>query len=600
MSVPRGVAFASFACVAAIAVAACGGSCGRAGDSHGEPAGQCAERQAAASQPSPISVAVLGSATKLRPRDTLEGPPQAVLVAARNEFESFQLAIAAKNGWLHDVDVKLNGPLVGPDGAIIPEGKLTVYRVGYYDVKTPSDLEGAVGPWPDALIPTVDPIAREKRSAFPIDVPAGENRLVWIDVQVPDDATPGVYQGAVTVTAAAGACANVPVKLTVLEFTLPSTTTLKSAFGLRDVTCDGLGLKGCSDPEVRARSRALFILAALDNRMTIAYAHLSPIYAGRNEGLAEFRTHFLPFLRGTAPTRLPGAKLSNFQVNQHRDRDIAGWKEEVQVDGFADRAFVWSCDEPHFFPVYGDPEGNWKLCREKLEEDNATWPEAPKMVTTHLQSSEHNETTKLFDILTLNVELVDGRPGTPWFEGDQRPLYDQFLGDSSRNKELWLYTACGSHGCTRNDDPYSNGWAGYDIDAPASETRAMAWLAFRYRATGTLYFETVINLSRAWDDQYNFTGNGDGNLFYPGTPDRIGGHTPIPVESMRMKFVRDGYEDYEYLKFLDDHGRGADAQRIAKALFPAPYATARTDAEVQAARRELATLVAEVTGGPRP
>ena len=51
-------------------------------------------------------------------------------------------------------------------------------------------------------------------------------------------------------------------------------------------------------------------------------------------------------------------------------------------------------------------------------------------------------------------------------------------------KELWLYTACGSHGCSRNDDPYSLGWAGYDIDAPASQTRAMAWLAYGYGSCG--------------------------------------------------------------------------------------------------------------------
>jgi hypothetical protein len=67
-----------------------------------------------------------------------------------------------------------------------------------------------------------------------------------------------------------------------------------------------------------------------------------------------------------------------------------------------------------------------------------------------------------------------------------------------------------------------------------------------------------------------------------------------------MKLVRDGYEDYEYLAFLADHGRRDEAHRIARALFPAPFDTTRTDAQIQAARRELAALVVEVTGGPRP
>jgi len=44
-------------------------------------------------------------------------------------------------------------------------------------------------------------------------------------------------------------------------------------------------------------------------------------------------------------------------------------------------------------------------------------------------------------------------------------------------------------------------------------------------------------LTTAWTDQYRFGGNGDGTLFYPGTPDRVGGTDPIPIESMRMKIL---------------------------------------------------------------
>ena len=128
----------------------------------------------------------------------------------------------------------------------------------------------------------------------------------------------------------------------------------------------------------------------------------------------------------------------------------------------------------------------------------------------------------------------------------------------------------------------------------------MAWLAFLSGATGTLYYDTILQLATAWDDQYRYTGNGEGTLFYPGTPERIGGTRPIPIESLRMKLVRDGYEDYEYLKALEDAGQGDAARRLARALFPAAYQASRTDAEVQAARLELARLVAAVTGGPQP
>ncbi len=45
-------------------------------------------------------------------------------------------------------------------------------------------------------------------------------------------------------------------------------------------------------------------------------------------------------------------------------------------------------------------------------------------------------------------------------------------------------------------------------------------------------------------------GNGDGTLFYPGMPARIGGKSDIPVESIRLKLIREGLEDYEYFLLL--------------------------------------------------
>ena len=42
-------------------------------------------------------------------------------------------------------------------------------------------------------------------------------------------------------------------------------------------------------------------------------------------------------------------------------------------------------------------------------------------------------------------------------------------------------------------------------------------------------------------------GNGDGNLFYDGDKSTIGGSTNIPIESLRMKHIRDGIEDHELM-----------------------------------------------------
>jgi hypothetical protein len=131
-------------------------------------------------------------------------------------------------------------------------------------------------------------------------------------------------------------------------------------------------------------------------------------------------------------------------------------------------------------------------------------------------------------------------------------------------------------------------WPGYGIDESASGARAMGWLAFLYGAKGQLYFKATHCLRTAESAQYAHGGNGDGTLFYPGDPATIGGEEWIPLESMRLKMIRDGLEDYEYLKLLADRQQTSAAMRIAKGLFPAMYASSRSDAEVQAGRRDLA------------
>lgn len=62
------------------------------------------------------SIAVVGSAAKARPDGAIAGAAGAVLVAARNEFESFQIVVnAGEEKALRDVTVSLEERLVGPD-----------------------------------------------------------------------------------------------------------------------------------------------------------------------------------------------------------------------------------------------------------------------------------------------------------------------------------------------------------------------------------------------------------------------------------------------------------------------------------------------------
>jgi hypothetical protein len=114
------------------------------------------------------------------------------LCAARNEYESFQVVL---DGPMAGVVAPSASALTGPAGTL-PSTSMRFSRVGYLNITTTSNDEGMTGLVPDALIPDVDLYYGETRNAFPIDVPAGENRLIWVDLFVPEATPAGDYQGA--------------------------------------------------------------------------------------------------------------------------------------------------------------------------------------------------------------------------------------------------------------------------------------------------------------------------------------------------------------------------------------------------------------------
>jgi uncharacterized protein (TIGR03382 family) len=230
-------------------------------------------------------------------------------------------------------------------------------------------------------------------------------------------------------------------------------------------------------------------------------------------------------------------------------------------------------------------------------------PEFRTLVTTTVWDAEAHGVLDGIDILVPVVNWIDDRPGTA-DAGDQRPRYDGFLA-SAPDKELWLYQSCMSHGCggtvdignPSEADRSHTGWPSYMIDASAVRNRAMEWLSFLYDATGELYWETAFAYTKdAWRSQFDFSGNGDGTLFYPGTPARIGGQTHIPVASIRLKMIREGMEDYEYLRLLAAAGGEAQAREIARALFPHPYESDAAPEAVMSAREDLAVRILAATG----
>jgi hypothetical protein len=141
----------------------------------------------------------------------------------------------------------------------------------------------------------------------------------------------------------------------------------------------------------------------------------------------------------------------------------------------------------------------------------------------------------------------------------------------------------------------------YLIDKPISDSRIIPWFAYRTNVDGILYFNVSrwlapVKNAKTFRDPYAdplsgknpWIANGDGSMTYPGFyPGYVPGtqyssaglgHQPaigltVPgatlTSSLRMESLRDGLEDYEYLKLLEaKEGRTAAMNFVARCINP--------------------------------
>jgi hypothetical protein len=536
---------------------------------------------------SAASVWVAGATEKIRPDAQPRATAEATLSAARNEFEAFQVVVSGRA----TVTAVEAAPLVSPGGSI---DDVKVYRVDLIDLHSPSSADGGTGRWPDALVPDVDDVVGEKRNAFPFEVWDGETRSIWVEYRVPPGAKSGVYRGGVRVKTYDGEHV-VPVTLSVYDFELPSTSSLKSHFGLGYGYLEAAhGVWGDEGSALRAR----FAQLGLDHRISVS----GIADDGRQGDMGHLDYWYGKLLDGTAPTRLPGARLTTMKYvgNMNDVAEQRKWAQHARARGWFDALFQYTCDEPPLTCAWGDIEGRTSAAK-------AADPEFRTLLTTQIWEAENHGVADDIDIMVPVVNFMDDKPGSA-IAGSQRHRYDGFL-SSGAKKELWLYESCMSHGCggwvdmgsPSEEDRYFTGWPTYMIDASAVRNRAMEWISFLERATGELYWETAFAFTHdAWSNQWDFSGNGDGTLFYPGRPDRIGGQTHIPIASIRLKMIREGMEDYEYLLALSAAGDPEMARSIARQLFPSASQTEVDPAALMAAREAIAARILQLTGRDAP
>jgi hypothetical protein len=135
-------------------------------------------------------------------------------------------------------------------------------------------------------------------------------------------------------------------------------------------------------------------------------------------------------------------------------------------------------------------------------------------------------------------------------------------------------------------DDHSPWW---EIDFPPANYRVMqGFINQSLGFTGLLYWVVDLWTAKPWEDvdtyhQPDAHYPGEGMLVYPG--DAVG--VPATVPSMRLKWIRKGVEDYEYVELLKKRGRGQWALSIVREVATDFQNWSDDPAAIERARRMM-------------
>jgi hypothetical protein len=550
----------------------------------------------------------------------------ATVYTTRNEIQSFQVHIQSVNG-IGALNVVMSD-LVNPRTKTTISAASTdivVYREAYENVNIPSAIGttflNTTGHIPDILIPAVDPYYHQTTNAFPFTVIRGSNQSVWIDVHTPPNAPSGYYAGTVTVSDGPLVLATMPVLYAVWAWEMPSTASLPS---FTEASYGGFcfqvygSIAGCSaypgslgfSDYGETLTDVDAAVQMLDNRYSLS--GITNVYPGATEfshpdGSPSFDTVYGPLLSGTpahVPGILQGARWTSYNISPLPGQLTSGTFQNFESH-FAANGWVVP-----FYGLWDEPNGNdpsvWTtLISNGNFEHTLSNPSLPNAVTTDLPTATKYAAENTIDWLIVNIVALEPGAGYPM---QNIPDYHRWL-DANPVRRFWSYLSCTTAGTCSNSIPgpeyagYPNTYPNYDIDGTPVANRVMEWLTYMHGQMGELYYYIdacdgpggvssqcgfpALSSPNPLTSVYYSGGWGDGTLMYPGSPSYVGTKIPIWLPSMRLKMIRDGMQDYEYLNALTNLNFKSFVDQQMQSFITNSYTFKNDPSALESARQAL-------------
>lgn len=420
--------------------------------------------------------------------------------------------------------------------------------------------------FPDLLVPLSAP-----RGALPIVLRAGECEAVWAEIAVPPGLPAGKYDSVIHIMSGSNPVVDLALTLEVWPFALPQTSHL-AALATVDTT------------RLLRQHLELNGRPYVPNRLTFddpAYQRAVATLDAATRLLHEHRCS--PILKDVQPFRRPGGSGETELDWTDYDRLVGGL-----IDGtvFDDRSVApaWPLPvddqrpSPESFGGWGSP-GYQKMLVDYLRRCLEHFIER-RWVDRHyvympVPGPSQAERYRQFDALGRLLREADPRlrmvcsvPSASmaaygWRDDGFADLGDlvavwappasladpeEFARQRAAGRRTWL-----------NPDrpPYSGSLS---MLAPPVDAQTLSWQAFRFGCDAIL----LPGVNNWPDDGRPRTTGSEGCLLWPGRSFGLDG----PIPSIRLKRLRRGLQDYEYLWLLERNRRPAIARLVSEDLFP--------------------------------
>jgi hypothetical protein len=470
------------------------------------------------------------------------------LSGARGETVDSQVVVKAPaNGSLTTVNVSASA-LKGPGGATIAASNITMYREYYLTTRGTNSAQGTnppqgAGTYAEPLIPFNDAEngtalceSSATLKACNATISAGLNQAYWVDFFIPRGAgnsPAGTYTGTITVKSDQGNKI-IPVTLTVWNFELPLVPSEKSLF-----------LYWTNELDSNAH-RAL-----LRNKVMPWYEPASAARSNRSKwGLNRSGLDNYSFI---------GMKCNGSYTSLPTASQIRKW-------------------------AAGSPSG---LSLDFYPADEISGCTAAYEPLTTLAKNAHRAGVKI--LVTI--------PPVPALYGvvDHWTMltFNWPANLSGIPGDFWSYTSC---------NVGSGNTPEWMVDYPPINERIQTgFLNQTQRASGILYWRTDNWTAGNSIDSWNHVEThgcgegsnrpGDGIFVYP--PGPIASSEPAP--GIRLKAIRDGIQDYEYVQILNNLGQRAFANSVIKPIATSWNNWTHDPNELIAARMQLGQKINELS-----